>query len=306
MTCPVADRRVSTTDDGSAETVDVVERFKRVTQSVFVGLFAAGFYDQAMLPAVSAALEDTGRIRNEPWARALRTAAADQIFFAGDETDRRAEAARLMRLHRDVKGVGADGVRYSALNPETWNFITYSTFFVHRNAFVAITGDRLSGADDQAIWDHYRQLGEGLQLPGRSRLIEDYAEMSAHYDAMVAEKLESTTILACAVDYLVRPARPRYVPAPLWTVTGSLGGHALAVLGFGIMHPGVRALVPMTWTPLHDAEFAVMTTGIRLAYQCLPTWLTDTPLARNRRQYQRLIARYQGIGLTSFAPGPGR
>jgi uncharacterized protein (DUF2236 family) len=65
---------------------DVADRFQRVTGSAFVGLFAAGLFDQAMLPAVSAALEDTGRIRNTPWLRALRTAASDQIIFAGEES----------------------------------------------------------------------------------------------------------------------------------------------------------------------------------------------------------------------------
>lgn len=62
-----------------------------------------------MLP-VSAALEDTGRIRNAAWERALRTAPSDQIAYYGDDADRKAEMERL-KLHRDVNGVGAEGVR---------------------------------------------------------------------------------------------------------------------------------------------------------------------------------------------------
>jgi hypothetical protein len=58
----------------------------------------------------------------------------------------------------------------------------------------------------------------------------------------------------------------------------------------------------MKWTRRHDREFAVLTTALRLAYQWLPARLTDTPLARNRREYQRLMARYRGMGLASFAP----
>jgi uncharacterized protein (DUF2236 family) len=321
MTCPVS-HRPSGTESGDAgvspastvsapsdSAADFADRFEQVAGSVFVGLFAAGLFDQAMLPPVSAALEDTGRIRNAPWGRALRTAASDQIAFHGDEADRRAEMERLVRLHRDVKGVGADGVRYSALNPESWNWILISTFFVYRNAFVAVTGEEPNATANQAIWDRFRQLSEGLQLSGSSRLIEDYDELCIYYDRMVAEKLEVTSTLKCAVRYTLRPSRPDFLPAPVapvWNLTSPMIGHVLGVLGFGIMHPDVRALVPMKWTRRHDREFAVLTTAIRLAYQWLPTRLTDTPLARNRREYQRLMARYQGVGLASFAPTPAQ
>lgn len=310
MTCPVNHQSALVPEvltaavDGSADG-DVADRFERVSGSVFVGLFAAGLFDQAMLPAVSAALEHTGRVRNSPWPRALRTAASEQIIFLGDEIDRRAEAARLVRLHRDVKGVGSNGVRYSALTPESWNWIMISTFFMHRNAFTAISGERLSAADDQAIWDRFHQMTEGLHLPGRSGLIENYDELCAYYDRVVAEKLAPTATLDCAVAYTLRPGRPDFLPAvaaPLWKLTQSLVGEILAVLGFGAMHPGVRAIVPMTWTRRHDLEFTALTFLVRQAYRWLPARFTDTPLARNRREYERLVAKYNGIGLTSFAP----
>jgi uncharacterized protein (DUF2236 family) len=306
MTCPVAHTHalppgtgLSVVDDG------VADRFQRVAGSLLLGLFAPGLYDQAMLPAVSAALEDTGRIRNTPWQRAMRTAASDQIMFAGDAADARAEAERLVRLHHDVKGVGGNGIRYSALHPESWNWILISTFFVHRSAFAAITGQRLTAADNQAIWDRFRQLTADLQLPGRSVLIDDYEDLCAYYDRIVAEKLQVTPTLECAVAHTLRPARPDFLPAltaPVWAVLGPLVGHVVAVLGFGSMHPGVRALVPMGWTRRHGLEFAALTFLLRVAYGWLPHGLTDTPLTRNRRKYDRIMAQYKRIGLTSFAP----
>jgi uncharacterized protein (DUF2236 family) len=306
MTCPVNHQPALAPEVFERSSAgDVADRFERVAGSVFVGLFAAGLFDQTMLPAVSAALEDTGRIRNAPWPRALRTAASEQIMFTGDEVDRREEAARLVRLHRDVKGVGANGVRYSALTPESWNWIMISTFFMHRNAFTAISGERLSAADDQAIWDRFRQMTEGLHLPGRSGLPENYEDLCAHYDHMVAEKLVPTSMLECVVAQTLRPGLPDFLPTvalPLWMLTQPVVGEILAVLGFGAMHPGARAVVPMTWTRRHDVEFTALTFLVRQAYRWLPTRITDTPLARNRREYQRLMANYKGIGLASFAP----
>lgn len=306
MTCPVDRRPAAWSPMTSGLSVACgVDRFERVSGSVFVALFAGALFDQAMLPAVSAALEDTGRIRNTPWLRALRSAASDQLVFAADPADRRAEAARLVRLHRDVKGVGANGIRYSALNPESWNWILISTFFMYRNAAAVISGEHFTAAEDQAAWDHFRELSADLELPGKSRLIDDYDELCAYYDHIVAEKLEVTPTLECAVEAVLHPPRPDFLPAaaaPIWKFTAPVIGHVAAVLGFGVMHPGVRALVPMTWTRRHDLEFIVLAFLLRLAYRCLPAAVTDTPLVRNRRKYERIMARYNGIGLASFAP----
>jgi len=303
MTCPVA---VPPGAD-PAEANDVGDLFERVAGCTFVGLFAAGLFDQPMLPAVSAALEATGRIRNQPWWRAVRSAASDQLVFHGATADRQTEAERLVRLHRDVKGTDANGIRYSALNPESWNWILISTFFVYRNAFRVITGKELTPADDQAVWDRFRLLSADLQLPGRSALIADYDELCAYYAQIVDEKLEVTSTLEDAVASVLRAPRPDFVPvvaAPLWRLSSPVAGHVIAVIGFGTMHPGVRELVPMSWSRRHDVEFAVLSRAIALAYRWLPARLTDTPLARNRREYARLVAKYQGVGLTSFAPDP--
>jgi uncharacterized protein (DUF2236 family) len=285
-----------------------VERFERVAGSLFIGLFGAALFDQAMLPAVSAALEDTGRIRNTLWLRALRSAASDQIVFCGHPADRRAEAERLVRLHREVKGVGANGIRYSALTPELWNWILISTFFMHRNAAVVIAGENFTDADNQAIWDRFRELSADLQLPGGAQLMDSYDELCTYYDTVVAQKLEATPTLECVVDGIIHPRRPDFIPAataPVWKLTAPVAGHVVAVLGFGVMHPGVRALLPMAWTRRHDLEFTALAFLLRLAYRALPVAITDTPLTRNRhnrRKYEQIMAKYTRIALPSFAP----
>ena len=326
MTCPVsqhhaASRTTATTSspapagqagsagaDGDVDTSGsaVVERFERVSGSIFLRLFGMGLYDQTMLPQVSAALEDTGRIRSEPWARAIRTTSSDQMVFLGDDADRAAESARLRSLHREVKGVGPDGERYSALNPDNWNWILYSSFFVQRTAFLAVTGEQLSAADNQAIWDHFRAKTADLELPGRSRLLESYDELVSYYDRVVHEKLTTTATLEAATSAIRQAPRPDFLPAaadPLWRLGAPALRHVITVLGCGGMHPGVRELMPFTWTDRHDLEYRAMTKGLQLAYRWLPTAVTDTPLARNRRRYAKLIAKSRGRGLISFAPG---
>jgi uncharacterized protein (DUF2236 family) len=307
MTCPVDHSHAKPMIDTADVRLhtDAVERFEKAAGTVFIALFAGALFDQAMMPAVSAALEDTGRIRNTPWLRALRTAASDQLALAADPVDRRLEAERLVRLHRDVKGVDANGIRYSALSPELWNWILISTFFMYRNAAAVITGTDFTAAENQAVWNRFREMTTDLQLPGRSRLVEDYGILCDYYDQVASEKLDITPTLRSAVKSVLTPPRPDFLPGitePLWQLIAPVAGHVAAVLGFGIMRPRVRTLVPMTWTRWHDREFIALSWLVQHAYRSLPAALIETPLVRNRRQYERLIAKYNGIGLASFAP----
>lgn len=283
------------------------DRFERAMGSRFLVLFAPALFDEMMLPAVSASLVDTARIREDPFARGRRTAASFQLAFVANDVDRREEMQRLVRLHRDIKGVGPDGVRYSAMSPEPWNWNLISIFFMHRGAFMAMTGEKLSAADNQAIWDRYRALTEDLEMPGRARQLTDrFDELSEYYYQMATEKLRRTEALDIVVEALRRPRRPEHMPVltePLWSLLGPVGGHLAAVLGFGIMHPRVRAILPMRWTRRHELEFAVLTRLVQIAYRWLPRRLTDAPLAGPTCNYARIVNHYRGIGLTSFIPG---
>lgn len=294
-------------DSGDQSVGSVADRFERAMGSRFLVLFAPALFDEMMLPAVSASLVDTARIRDDPFSRGRRTAASFQLTFIADEVDRREEMQRLVRLHRDINGVGPDGVRYSAMSPEPWNWNLISIFFMHHRAFMAMTGEKLSAADNQAIWDRYRALTEDLQMPGRARQLPDrYGELSAYYHEMATEKLKRTQALDIVVDALRRPQRPEHMSVltePLWKLLGPIGGHLAAVLGFGIMHPRVRAILPIRWTRRHELEFAVLTRLLQIAYRLLPRGLTDTPLARPKCDYARIVNHYKGIGLMSFVPG---
>ncbi|MGO4443447.1 oxygenase MpaB family protein [Mycobacterium sp. 2YAF39] len=303
----IGDREVQAMDDVRTLSSPVADRFERIMGSKLVAMFAPALFDEMMHPAVSASLVDTARIRDDPFNRARRTAASDQLAFFSHKADRQDEMERLVRLHRDLTGVQPDGKRYSALSPEPWNWNLISIFFMHRGVFIAVGGETLSPADNQAIWDRFRHMCEGLQMAGRARqLAERYEDLCAYYDRMVDETLTHTESLDIVVDATLRPKRPEYVPSifqPVWTLVAPAVGHLVTVLGFGIMHPKVRAIVPVPWTRRHQLIFAIATRVLRLAYRSFPTRLLHTPLARNKWEYERLVAHYKGLGLTSFSPG---
>jgi uncharacterized protein (DUF2236 family) len=280
------------------------QEFRWYGASMLIGLFAGALFDQVALPSVAAGVEATGRVRNTPWARATRSAASDQLVLWGDAADRQAEFDRLKDLHRAVKGTGYNGVRYSALNPESWNWILISTLRMHINAYPHITGKALTPEDAQAFWSYYCTEFNHLQLPGSSRLPESYAEVCDYYDMVVREKAQPNKTLDGAVQAARQPAFPEFLPGPirpLWPLLGPTAGHALCILGFGIMDPQLRDLASIRWTRRHQIEFHALTKVVQAAHRHLPKRLTYSPLAYNRWKHEQLTAKYRSIGLTSFA-----
>lgn len=283
----------------------VVEDLRWVTGSYFMALFPVGLFDQAMHPAVSAALEATGRIREAGVARGLRSAASEQIVNWGDTTDRELELQRLKALHTVVKGVAPDGARYSALNPETWNLILVSTIRMYLRAYDAISGRPMTEDEQQSAYEYVLENMHSLQLPGRNTLPARWEDTYAWYETLIHTTLGSTPTLEHALRTIRRPERPSFLPAltqPAWWMVRPLVGRVLLLFGLGITHPELRAIQGVRWGRREQVQFAVATKLIQVANAVLPRRLTMTPLAYNRRRYERLIAKYRSIGLESFAP----
>ena len=178
---------------------------------------------------------------------------------------RREEMQRLVRLHRDIKGVTPDGIRYSGLNPEAWNWNLISIFFMHRGAFIALTGEQLDDTGDQAVWDRYRALTADLQMPGRARelptsyaaavrLLRSCCRRKAHPHRSFGHRHGRHTCTRGGPRTCRRSPRRCIRFWPIF-------GHIAAILGFGIMHPAVRDLVPMPWTRRHDIEISACSAG---------------------------------------------
>lgn len=310
MTATLSDRSSPDRSDQSSEEADtvdmaLVEDFRWATGSYFMGLFAVALFDQAMHPAVSAALEATGRIREAGVARGLRSAASEQLANWADDTDRESEMQRLKDMHKVVKGIAPDGQRYSALTPETWNLILVSTIRMYLNAYEAISGRSMPAAEQQEAFEYALTRLNSLQLPGRSAVPSRWEEACSWYDELVSTTLTTTPTLAHAFRTVRRPERPDFLPPitqPAWWLLRPLAGHVLLICGLGITHPDLRAVQGVRWGRAQRAQFATITTAVRIANQTLPRRLTMAPLAHNRWSYERLVAKYRAMELDSFTP----
>jgi uncharacterized protein (DUF2236 family) len=294
----------------------VLLEFRRHSGSLLTGFFAASAFDEVALVPVAAAVDKTGRFDANFADRGLRGGLSTLLAIWGDATDRAAEGERLKLKHRDVRGHGSGDfadVRYSALDPQLWNWIAVSGMVLILNTFTPCTGVTMSAAEREAAYQQLLDSFRTLELPGKSaKLPATYTELTEYYDAVVRTDLESNPFLRRVTTNLTRlPLPTLFLPpllrqslAPLWSVLQPVSGHVLQVCSFGILHPAIRELTGFQWRARHDREFELYCRLIQLAWRVLPDRMLLVPLARNRIEYEKLVRLHRSVALDSFA-APG-
>ena len=292
----------------------VMREFRKHIGSALAGVFGAAAFDEVALAPVAAAVDRTGRFAGNFADRGVRSGAATMLVFFGDADDRAVEADRLKRLHRDVHGSGKDGfrdVRYSALSPELWKWIGVSGLPVPIHSFTPATGIRMRDGEREAAYRMLVSAFAPLDLPSEAAAMpQTYADATAYYDDMVETRLATNPFLERVVDGLTRLPLPtlglsgaaRAAATPAWLLVRPAAGRFVKVCSFGIMHPRMRELTGFRWDSRHDAEFALYTAVLQAAWRLLPDRVLLLPLARNRIQYEKIVAAYRSVGLESFAP----
>lgn len=291
---------------------EVIYEFRKHSGSVLGGFFGAAAFDEVALVPVAAAVDKTGRFANNFADRVVRSGFSALLAIWGDATDRAAEGERLKTMHREVRGRGTGDfadVRYSALDPQLWNWIAVSGLFVVLKSFTPCTGITMTDDEQEVAYQQLLESFRSLELPGKNaKLPATYAE------AMVESGLASNPFLRGVTENLTKLPLPTLVLPPMlrlaltpgWMAVRPLAGRVVTVCSFGILHPGIREMTGFRWEPRHDREFALYTRVLQLAWRTLPDRILLIPLARNRIEYEKLVRLHRSVALDTFAPPPGR
>ncbi|MFB1295824.1 oxygenase MpaB family protein [Mycobacterium sp. pW049] len=296
----------------------VIHEFRKHSGSVLGGFFGAAAFDEVALVPVAAAVDKTGRFASNFADRGVRSSFSALLAIWGDATDRAAEGERLKTMHRDVRGRGTGDfadVRYSALDPQLWNWIAVSGLFLVLNSFTPCTGITMTDQEREVAYQQLLGGFRSLELPGKNaKLPATYTEAAAYYESMVESGLASNPFLRTVTDNLTKLPLPTLVLPPLmrlaltpgWLALRPLAGRVVTVCSFGILHPGIRDMTGFRWEPRHDREFALYTRLLQVAWRTLPDRVLLIPLARNRIEYEKLVRLHRSVALDSFAPPAGR
>ena len=236
---------------------------------------------QVAHPVVGAGVADHSEFVEDRWGRLLRTLESANKFlgYRGDERGRD-EAARLREIHKDIKGVDAEGRRYHALNPEAYLWV-HATLFHGMLHTQRVFGSPLKPAKEAALFREWRDLALALGITER-HLPDSPAAFHDYFDAMVEDRLEDneTVQLLIRLDREPLPPPPKWpLPAAAWTGLTLPPTRLMRQTGIGTLPPVLRERFGLRWTSADQRRFEVFARGVRLAGAATPERLLYSPVA---------------------------
>lgn len=157
-------------------------------------------------PMVGAAVAQHSVYKQDPYGRLWRTAMSviRQVFGGYRAAE---EGQRLIRMHAEIKGVDAQGRRYSALDPSAYVWV-HATMFDTWRLFLRDYGPGLSPAQEEQLFDEWRRVG--LLIGCKDRLLPRSVEEFDAYFAGMLPQLEDNEVVQDLLHNA--PTAPRFVP----------------------------------------------------------------------------------------------
>jgi uncharacterized protein (DUF2236 family) len=228
---------------------------------------------QVAHPTVGAGVSEHSQFRRDPWGRLLRTLDYTYTMVYGGPQAAGQMGRRIRSFHKQIYGLGPDGQRYHALEPEAYAW-------VHATLAEAIVGAherfgrRLSGEQREQLWSEWRSLGRLLGIRARD-LPPDWRSFRDYFDAMVDQRLQHTPAVDEVLTALARPAPPGIVAlyARVWSVARLPLAHVLELTTQGLLGPALRRRFGIRWSRAKDIELRALGATLRSATPLTPSWL---------------------------------
>jgi uncharacterized protein (DUF2236 family) len=147
--------------------------------ALFVGGTAAVILELAE-PAVRAGVWEHSSFRKDPLSRLRRTGLAAMITIYGARSIAEPMIARVVRMHAEVQGTTAEGIRYSASDPRLLTWVHATAAFGFAAAYNRYV-EPLSGA---RFDDFYREGAPVSHLYGALQAPQSVIAMKALFESM--------------------------------------------------------------------------------------------------------------------------
>lgn len=239
---------------------------------------------QVAHPVVGAGVGEHSVFRTDPWGRLLHSLDSTlTLIYGGDAA--LAEGQRLQGLHREIRGVDADGRRYSALHPEAFAWV-HLILYERLVAMSRLFGPPLSPDDRVRLYAEMLELGRVLHVRPQ-HLPPTEAEFWPYLDKMVSDRLEHHPTVDAFLDVLRRseippPVWPRRLHRA-WPPIGRGFGAFSHFLAVGSLSPQIRELVGLSWTDRQERLLQKIGAGIARSAPRIPQRWRYFPKAARAR-----------------------
>ena len=202
-------------------------------------LFAASSYAvilQVAHPTVGAGVSEHSNFRADPWGRLLRTLDYTTCTIYGGPDLAWDVGRRVREMHKHIKGVRSDGVRYHALEPKAYAWVHATLAEAIVEGHQTFASPRLTDAEVERFWEEWLPAGRLVGVR-EGDLPETWTEFRDYFDTMVHDELEHTD----SVRDVIETAGQAHAPADAMAPRGRLEGRAHAGLARGPRRPGGNA-----------------------------------------------------------------
>ncbi|MFI6801964.1 oxygenase MpaB family protein [Streptosporangium canum] len=242
---------------------------------------------QVMHPAIGAAIGDHSVYRTDPWGRLTRSLTSLQTWvYGGPEAIQ--EGRRLREMHKDIKGVDAQGRSYHALSAEPYAWV-HLTAFERAVTMAKYFGQPYSPGEERRLYEEIIHLGRILRVPERMfpATVDDYWR---YFHDMVDTTLESHPTAHDVLRTALTVGPPPIMPAPLRRLWGPLGltsGRVNHFVTVGTLPPAVRRKLGLPWTARDEVRLRRLGRAVAATVPHLPERARYMPIAYRARRVAR-------------------
>jgi uncharacterized protein (DUF2236 family) len=242
-------------------------------------------------PAVGAGVEQHSNFKAEPWRRLYGTLVSLTTIVYGTTAEACAEVERLRSMHRSIRGVDAQGRRYSALRPAPWAWVhgTLAWSVIRLNE---VFRTPFSPDEAEQYWREWLQVGRLLGVR-EGDLPDTYAGFLSLIETLARDGLEdnqSVRDVIASVSVIPPPVWLRWT-GPLWRIfVGRPIGSLSRLVTLGALPPALADRLDLRLTAREQRRmrwFVALVAGVRRA---VPPPLRPGPAAllikwRSRRRW---------------------
>jgi uncharacterized protein (DUF2236 family) len=239
---------------------------------------------QVSHPTVGAGVRDHSNYKNDPWGRFESTVTSLQVFTLGGPRAA-AEAQRLRDYHKQIKGTGFHGERYSAMSPEAYAWVHLSNFDTLMEFQKRFVGP-LPAAQWEQLYAETKQVGRLLGLRDRD-MPDDIPAFRAYVDDVIRTRLQDNATVREFLDSVELndvPPPSRLMPKPLWNALKPLGRTLLRDCLVGTLPPRMREKLDLPWTPEDQRRLDRLCTVVRRVSAATPPRVLHYPIAYRARR----------------------
>ncbi|EHB57958.1 Protein of unknown function DUF2236 [Mycolicibacterium rhodesiae JS60] len=234
---------------------------------------------QNMHPQLGAAVEEHSIFFVERLPRLLRSLyPIGGVVFDGERAPM--TGAEVRDYHIPIKGVDAQGRRYSALNPDVF-YWAHSTFFMGTILTAEHFGGGLTEDEKRQLFDEhvtwYRMYGMSMRPVPAS-----WEEFGVYWDHMCRNVLENNYATREVLDLSTMPKHPslQWIPDFLWAAYLKVLGPFAVWITVGLYDQPVRDLMGYSWSRRDERLHRLFGRSVNLAFKLLPKRRRMHPRAR--------------------------